>query len=706
MPRQSDLRFTFEPASGVAFDVLEFDLKEALSEIFELTLELSSADPAVDFGKMLDQPALFTLWRGVTPVRYVHGIVSTFDQSETGFRRTRYQAVVTPALARTELCSDWRIFQQRSVPQLLQTLMDEQGVTDYEQQLFLEHLPREYCVQPGETTLGFIDRVSAEEGLYNAYFHSAKGHRLIHGDKLIVHGAIDGGPVSYNPNPGGDAPEPGLRSFRYTEQVRTARQTQRDYTFKHPQYNQQHVQDGANLDHQNREYERYDYPGRYKHDQAGKPFTQTRLLALRRDARLVITEGDDARLVPGMAFTLADHPREEWNRGWRPVRIEHRGTQHTSQQEESAEAIQGTHYSYTAELVPDDVEWKAPLLSKPRIDGPQIATVTGPAGEEIHTDEFARVTVQFPWDREGKNDEHSSCWIRVAQNWAGATWGHMAIPRIGQEVIVAFLDGDCDQPIIIGRTYHATDLPPYELPRHKTRMTIKSQTHKGEGFNELRFEDEKDQEEIYVHAQKNQNIEVNHDETTRVGHDRKEDVGNDEAVSVGNDRQVAIGHDDSLHVGQDRRETIGRDRLLNVGRNHQIDVTKDLIETVGNIRQERTTADRKVETGGNYTHRVQGRIETEAGERIATRTKIYDLGAEDRVVFRGPGGTITIDSSGITLDSTTIKLKGNLALQAPGVATRTSLGGTPNTSKPMDELCAMRADGTCPKSDCPCGKAA
>ncbi|CAN7717032.1 type VI secretion system tip protein TssI/VgrG [Caballeronia sp. LjRoot31] len=227
MPRQSDLRFTFEPASGVTFDVIEFDLDEALSAPFALTLELSSSDPAVDFGQILDQPALFTLYQGEQPVRYVHGIVSTFAQGDTGFRRTRYRAVVEPTLAHAGLRSDWRIFQQQSVPQILQTVLKAQGVTDYEQLLFCEHLPREYCVQPGETDLDFLARLAAEEGLYYAFAHSAQGHHLIHGDRIYVHGEIEGGPLTYNPTPGGDAPEPGLRTFRYTEQVRTARQTQR-----------------------------------------------------------------------------------------------------------------------------------------------------------------------------------------------------------------------------------------------------------------------------------------------------------------------------------------------------------------------------------------------------------------------------------------------------------------------------------------------
>ncbi|WP_156444005.1 type VI secretion system Vgr family protein, partial [Burkholderia sp. RF7-non_BP1] len=432
------------------------------------------------------------------------------------------------------------------------------------------------------------ERILREEGFFYAFQHKADSHRLIHCDRLFIFGRQQGEPVLYNPTPGGDQPQPSLRTFAYTENVRTARQVQRDYSFKSPRYPHEYPREGSDLDHQGRGYARYDYPGRYKHEASGKAFTQDRLRGHRRDARMASVSGDDARLQPGIAFDLTGHPREDMNRGWRPVSIVHHGKQYTSQAEESADAQQGTHYRYEAVLVPDDAEWRAEPLPRPRIDGPQPATVVGPEGEEIYTDEYGRVKVQFPWDREGKHDEHSSCWIRVAQNWAGATWGHMAIPRIGQEVIVSNLDGDPDQPIIIGRVYNRLQLPPYELPRHKTRMTIKSQTHKGEGYNELRFEDEADQEEIYVHAQKDQNIHVNHDETTFVGNDRSEQVEHDEMIAIGNDRKETVGHDEQVTIGQDRRHDIGQDDFLSIGRNHTIHTAKDRTEEVGNHRRDKT----------------------------------------------------------------------------------------------------------------------
>ncbi|MEN5159889.1 type VI secretion system Vgr family protein [Achromobacter spanius] len=672
MPRISDVRFTFSAsAAGVDFEVVEFTLDETLSEPFQLRVELSSFDPAVDFGVMLDQPALFTIWRADVAVRHVHGILTSFEQGDTGFRRTRYRAVVEPALARAGLCSDWRIFQQQSVPEILAQIIKSHGITDYEQVTTNEHLPREYCVQAGDTDLQFLARLAAEEGFFYRYAHTENGHRLILGDRIYVHGEIEGGPVTYNPAPGGDQPEPALRRFTYTERVRTARTVQRDYTYTHPQYDQEHTSVATDLDHQDGKYEHYSYPGRYKRDEAGKPYTQSRLLGLRRDARMARVEGDDARLVPGLAFDLTGHPREDWNQGWRPVRMRHHGVQHTSQQEEGAEASQGTQYRYTADIVPDKVDWKSEPAAKPRIDGPQIATVVGPANEEIYCDAHGRVKVQFPWDRLGKHDEHSSCWIRVSQNWAGAVWGHMAIPRIGQEVIVHYLDGDCDQPVIVGRTYRATNLPPYELPKHKTRMTIKSKSHKGDGFNELRFEDENDHEEIYIHAQKDQNIVVEHNETLT--------VGNDQAIAIGHDRQTNIGQDELHTTGRDRKEHIRQDVFTTIDRNE--------VRRIGNTLREDIASSHLLKIGEHQTVVIEGAQSIEARTTLRTLTREHIVQGTDRILVRGPNGKITLDASGITLDAPNIVLRGNVKIISPSSDQVQAVEAAIRKGSPLIEEC-------------------
>ncbi|MBF8720370.1 type VI secretion system Vgr family protein [Pseudomonas guariconensis] len=675
MPSQSDLHFSFQPLVGSAtFEVVSFTLDEGLSTPFELHLELVSTEDDVDFGQLLDQPVLFTLWRGRQAVRHVHGLVSAFSQGDSGFHRTRYQALVEPQLARARLRANWRIFQQKTAPQILELMFKAQRLTQVEWVTCFDHQVREFCVQAGETDLAFITRLAAEEGFIYRFEHTAEAHKLIITDRLLALGMIehdldrrqDDGTaaddipitVQYHPNSGGDQPEPALRRFRYHEQVRTACQTQRDYCFRYPGARLEQYAINDDPQHQAQDYEFFDYPGRYKREAAGKPFTQTRLNALRHDARMAETEGDDMRLQPGLSFILADHPRQDLNAHWRVVSVHHEGSQFTSLQEEAAQAQRGTRYEQTAKLVPGQLEWRPAPLPKPRIDGPHMATVVGPPDEQIYCDEWGRVKVSFPWDRESQENEFSSCWIRVSQGWAGGSWGSMAIPRIGQEVIVQYVNADPDQPLITGRTYCGNQLPPYELPKHKTRMTIKSQTHKGQGFNELRFEDELGQEEVFIHAQRDQNNVVKHDETTLVGNDRREQVDHDETV--------IIGHDRSKTVGNDERMTIGRNSHLEIGCNQTISINANRVEQVGNNRTDTTTANHTIEVGGNLEQQIAGHAEVKTGHAIRHSTQAYEIHAAESVTIRAPGGTLRIDAEGITLDGINLRLKGSMTKENAG----------------------------------------
>ncbi|HEN8802442.1 TPA: type VI secretion system tip protein VgrG, partial [Pseudomonas putida] len=590
-----------------------------------------------------------------------------------------------------------------------------QGIDQYELHAVDKHQVREFCVQAGETDLAFIARLAAEEGFVYRFEHSEKLHKLIITDRvqslgLISHGAlkrenedegffedgkvIDPNTVLYQSNSGGDQARPCLRRLRYSEQVRTARQVQRDYTFTHPAYRQEHRASGPFLEHQSSEYERFDYPGRYKRDAVGKPFTENRITALRHDARIAEVQGDDARLQPGLSFTLTGHPRDDLNAHWRVNSVVHKGRQFTSLQEEAASVDQSTRYEQTAVLVPGRTEWRPAPLQKPRVDGPHMATVVGPPGEEIYCDEWGRVKVSFPWDRESRSNEFSSCWVRVSQGWAGGSWGAMAIPRIGQDVIIQYVNGDPDQPMITGRTYCGDQLPPYDLPRHKTRMTIKSQTHKGNGFNELRFEDELGQEEVFIHAQKDQNIVVRHDESTQVGNDRTEQVDNDESIQIGHDRTETVGNDERVSIGQDA--------ALDVGRNQTIKIAKDRVETIGNHRHDKIAANHHSSIGGNLEQQVEGHAELEARGEIRRRTRRYELRTAQAVIIQGPGGSIQIDETGITLEGPTIRINGQLLKSADGATNPFSISSAPVTGKPLERGCGRRPDGTCGLPDCRC----
>jgi type VI secretion system secreted protein VgrG len=689
MPSQSDLSFTFKPLVGRdEFDVVSFTLKEELSKPFTLALELISYEPDVDFGHLLDKPVLFTIYRDLRPVRYVHGLVSSFTQGDTGFYRTRYKALIEPQLVRASLRSNWRIFQHKTTRQILELMLERQGITQYRFVTGPDYPAREFCVQAGETDLDFIARLAGEEGFVYRFEHTEKQHELIITDRVLALGLISHGGIKnndeglvdddeptkpysvlYQPNGGGDQAQPCLRRFHYCEQVRTARQVQRDYTFTHPAYRQEHRAEAVQLDRQSTDYERFDYPGRYKRDAVGKPFTETRIRALRHDARIAEVEGDDERLEPGLSFDLRGHERKDLNAHWRVIRVTHTGTQYTSLQEEAAGAENGTHYHQTAVVVPGRIEWHPAPLAKPRVDGPHMATVVGPPGEEIYCDEWGRVKVSFPWDRESRDNELSSCWVRVSQGWAGGSWGSMAIPRIGQDVIIQYVNADPDQPMITGRTYCGNQLPPYDLPEHKTRMTIKSQTHKGDGFNELRFEDELGKQEVFIHAQRDQNNEVGNDETTQIGRNRVEQVGNDEQLKVGNDLQ----------------QVTGRDRTHSIGRNYQIDIGQDLTEHVGNNRAESTRANHQLSIGGNRELLVNGHQKLTVGQGVDYQTTVFQLQTSDRIEFRSPGGSIVLDAEGITLNGLTLTLLGPTKAGATGDGNAIALNLTPESGSHCEE---------------------
>ncbi|MDE8756521.1 type VI secretion system tip protein TssI/VgrG [Pectobacterium polaris] len=555
MANSTGLQFTVKvgalPAS--TFAVVDFQLSEALNQPFALSLNLASALPDIDFSAVLDQPCELLVWYEGELKRRVSGIISAFAQGDTGFRRTRYQAEVRPALWRLGLRTNARLFQAQKPEVIIGTLLEESGITDYAFALRHDHAPREYCVQYRESDLAFVTRLAAEEGLYFFHEFEAGKHRVVFADDA---GALSKGPeLFFNLATQGLSEGEYVRRFRYAEAVSTAEVALKDYSFKTPAYGLLHSKMSGELANQRESYQHYDYPGRFKQDPSGKAFTGYRLDALRAGAMTGSGESNAAMLMPGSSFTLTEHPNPTLNSGWQLVAITHSGQQPQALEEESSG--EPTTYSNSFEVISAKSTWRADLPYKPMVDGPQIATVVGPAGEEIYCDEYGRIKLQFPWDRYGSSDDQSSCWVRVSQGWAGGQYGLIAIPRIGHEVIVSFLEGDPDQPIVTGRTFHATNPSPYELPLHKTRMTIKSKTHKGGGFNELRFEDQAGQEEVFIHAQKDMNTVVLNNQSTLVENDQFSHIKNNMHHTIDNEyrmlvkKEASLTTNTSLHVKAD-----------------------------------------------------------------------------------------------------------------------------------------------------------
>ncbi|MFJ5506655.1 type VI secretion system tip protein VgrG [Pectobacterium carotovorum] len=572
MANSTGLQFTVKvgalPAS--TFAVVDFQLSEALNQPFALSLNLASALPGIDFGAVLDQPCELLVWYEGELKRRVSGIISAFAQGDTGFRRTRYQAEVRPALWRLGLRTNARIFQAQKPEAIIGTLLEESGITDYAFALRHDHAPREYCVQYRESDLAFVTRLAAEEGLY--FFHEFEDgkHRVVFADDA---GALSKGPeLFFNLATQGLSEGEYVRRFRYAEAVSTAEVALKDYSFKTPAYGLLHSKMSGELANQRESYQHFDYPGRFKQDPSGKAFTGYRLDALRTNAMTGSGESNAAMLMPGSSFTLTEHPNPTLNSGWQLVAITHSGQQPQALEEESGG--EPTTYSNSFEVMSAKSTWRADLPYKPMVDGPQIATVVGPAGEEIYCDEYGRIKLQFPWDRYGSSDDQSSCWVRVSQGWAGGQYGLIAIPRIGHEVIVSFLEGDPDQPIVTGRTFHTTNPSPYPLPANKTRTSLRTSTHKGAGFNELRFEDQAGQEEVFIHAQKDMNTVVLNNRSTTVTADHTESVGGNQAVSVVKDQSTEIQGQQSIAVTKNRNTVVDDNDSLQVKNNIAIQSQK------------------------------------------------------------------------------------------------------------------------------------
>jgi|TARA_R110000850_G_scaffold113968_2_gene228640 type VI secretion system secreted protein VgrG len=685
------LQFTLTLPGVDEIAVIDFTHREALSQPFKLALNVASKDGNLDAVELLDREASLTIWQDGEPLRRVHGIISEFGRGDRGHRRTFYSLVLRPALWRLSLRQNSRIFQKVDPLTIINTLCDERGITDVSFAVTREPEQREYCVQYRETDLAFIERLAAEEGLF--YFHEFEArdggaHRLILADDPQV--LVSVGERSYQNRAGGTAPMRHVRKLSHTARVAATSTTLKDYSFKNPAYAQLHEHLGRDVEAhgQNADYEHYDYPGRYKQDASGKPFTRIRLEQLRREALTANAESDLPELAPGLRFTLTDHDTDSLNRDWQAIEVHHVGEQPQALEEDGVtqgDSAGMTRYHNLVTLIPGDTPWRTTPNPKPRVDGPQVAFVVGPEGEEIHCDEHGRVKVQFPWDRYAEPNDTASCWVRVAQGWAGGGYGSIAIPRIGHEVIISFLEGDPDQPLVTGRTYHAVNTAPYPLPENKTRTVIRTQSHKAEGFNELRFEDEAGEEQIWLHAQKDLELltlndrteEIRNDSHLRVHNDRISEIDNNDHHTVHNNRHTQVDGDDHLTIDGTRHEKIGQAQLLEAGQE----------------------------------------IHHKAGMKV-----VIEAGAE--ITLKAGGSFLKIDPSGVTIVGPQVKINsggspGNGSGQAaqgprlPGQATAETHEAVPHVTHEalleataveasIVQLCQKQTDGSCPLADCPC----
>lgn len=636
--------FFFEAGSYTSDDlkVVRFDGMETLSHPFVFQLDIVMEESEPDFESILGQSALLTI-EGTDGTRYVNGIVSRFEQSGEPTRLTQFRAELVPRIWLLGLRHKSRIFQDMSVPDIITKVLTEAKIPSGGFQLKTKrsYTQREYCVQYRESELAFISRLMEEEGLYYWFEHSKNNHVMVIGDATSAHVPIVGDPKLLFHTITGEEPYfEHIYKFRYAQEVRPGEVVLRDYDFKRPKLDltsNKAADRDTNL-------QIYDYPGEYVQPSEGTALSEVRLQELQASRKVGEGASNCRRLLPGYKFTMDQHARKDFNREYLLTRVSHSGTQVQSLKEAAGSA--SNEYNAEFSCIPADLQFRpARVTPRPAIYGSQTAIVTGPAGEEIYPDEHGRVKAQFHWDREGNRDEKSSCWIRVSQEWAGKGWGATILPRIGHEVLVTFIEGDPDRPMVTGRVYNAVNVPPYPLPGEKTKSTLKSDSSKGGGnFNEIRLEDLAGSEQVFVHAAKDMDV--------RVLNDRREWVKNDRSLIVKRDRLASVERDDHA--------TVGRDLVEEVKRDHHVKVTGKQAQEVGGSTSLKVKGDRIEVVDGAYSVKV-------TGDLVVKGTKIV-LDASSGITLKVGGNFVTVDPSGVAIKGTLVQLNsGGSALSgSPG----------------------------------------
>lgn len=555
-----------------------FSGAEGLSSLFSFELDMLSENHNITFKDIIGKNVTVSITLADGGKRFFNGIISRFSQGRGGGEAggdplfSYYRATMVPWLWLLTMTADSRIFQKLSVPDIVEKIFSEKGVKDFEVRLHGSYDQRDYCVQYRETDFNFVSRLLEEEGIYYFFEHEDKKHTLILTDVPEEHKPCPKQESArYQLSAGGWLAEDVITSLEMTQEIRPGKYTLNDFNFEMPNTDLK-VETPGRQTLGPGEREIYDYPGDYSKRAQGDRLSNIRMQEEEAKITDIVAFSVCRAFTSGYRFDLLDYYRSDMNeKSYVLTSVNHGAT------EPVGGSGQGSEASYTNSFtcIPFDVPYRPPRVTpKPMVEGTQTAIVVGPAGEEIYTDEHGRVKVQFHWDREGKKDENSSCWIRVSQVWAGAGWGAMYIPRIGHEVIVNFIEGDPDRPIITGRVYHGTNKPPYPLPDEKTKSTIKSDSSLGGGgFNEIRFEDKKGEEQIFIHAEKNQDVRIKKDLLTWIGNeshlivkkDQLEQVEGDKHLTVTGDHNEKVGGTISIKAGTDMQEKVGSKHALDAG---------------------------------------------------------------------------------------------------------------------------------------------
>ena len=557
-------------------DVLLFHrmtAREELSRLSEFDIDLLSEKGDIAPNKILGKNVTVKLELHDDSARHFNGYVTRFQQVGFHGRYHAYQATVRPWLWFLTRTADCRIFQEKTVPEIIKQVFGDHSVADFKDELTYTYRKRTYCVQYRETDFDFLSRLMEQEGIYYFFTHAQGRHTMVLADAYSAHApAVGYETLQYIDSERVVRPEQEYISrWSYACEIQPGKYEIDDYDFERPGV-ELAVRSRMAREHALADYEIYDYPGAYLQTADGDQYVGTRIDELHAQFEIARGESNARGLASGCLFKLTGQPRSDQNREYLILAASYAMTFNEYETGDSPGATCTCGFS----ALNSKQQFRPQRITpKPIVQGPQTAVVVGPAGDEIYTDKYGRVKVQFHWDRYGKKNENSSCWVRPSHPWAGKNWGMFSIPRIGQEVIVDFLEGDPDQPIITGRVYNAEQMPPYALPANMTQTGILSRSSKGgsgANANELRFEDKKGAEQVYLHAEKNQDISVENDETHSVGHDRTKTIDHDEKVHVKHDRTETVDNNESITIGVNRKEKVGANETVSVGANRSVSV--------------------------------------------------------------------------------------------------------------------------------------
>ncbi|AOI68732.1 type VI secretion system tip protein VgrG [Burkholderia ubonensis] len=616
--------FTLNSPHGDDLKFHTLDGSDELGRLFEFRIEALADSHSLSLKDLLGKPVTVRIEQQDQSTRYLNGIVAR--ASLAGRRAERYygyELIVRPWLWLATRRSDCRIFQHKTVPDIVQEVLSTYGFP-IESHLAESYVPREYCVQYNETDAAFVSRLMEFEGIYYWFRHAEDTHTLMLGDAMSSHTALPG--YETIPYIARDrtaiADEEHIDGWLPAQQVSVGKHQTTDYDYTKPRadLSSQKV-DPRGHDHDS--FTSFEWPGGYRDDAPGAHYSRVRLEEQQAEHERASADTDVRGAAPGYLFTLAHCPRADQNREYLIVRCQYRFQENAYASDRGTEAV----VHQTMMLVqPSSLPFRSPRETpRPRTNGPQTATVVGPPGEEIWTDQYGRVKLQFRWDRYGQSNQDSSCWVRVSSPWAGGGFGGVQIPRVGDEVVVDFLNGDPDEPIVTGRVYNGEKMPPWGLPGSATQSGLLSRSSPGgttEHANAFRFEDKKGAEQLWMHAERNFDAETEADHSLSVGHDHTHTVGNDETMQVKNDRQRSVGQDETVNIG--------RHRVAQIKGNETQGVVGDRTRTVGKKETVTIVADREATIGGSHTESVtHAKTETIGDGKTLSVGQLYQTTSKD-----------------------------------------------------------------------------